>query len=477
MIRKKIIGVGAGLGGMAAAIRLAHAGHDVEIWEQNNVTGGKVQEFRQDGFRWDMGPSLMTMPHILQQLFSDVGAKLEDYLTLERLACTCRYHWEDGATVDENAAFFQREDVARFLRYAAGIYALSGEAYLHHPPGEFWRAFRWNNLGKLQHLPKVATMQNLAEKVNRYFTDPHLRQLFHRFATYNGSSPYLTPATFNIIPYVEAHFGAWHPRGGMAQIGVALRQLAEEKGVRFVLGTKAEEFRQGELRATDGRVARPDVVICNQDAIQARLTWLKSLENEASQRALLRPDLSSSGYILFLGVKRRHERLSHHNIFFSSDYPREFQAIFQQKVLPSEPTIYVSVTARTDKQDAPPDCDNYFVLVNSPALAAEKDSDESRQSYASVVIRRLEKMGLPGLSGDIAMQEIFSVRDFARRDGAYHGALYGWASHSISSALFRPPLRHPRQKNIFFTGGTTHPGGGIPLVLLSGKMVAEQAGR
>jgi phytoene dehydrogenase-like protein len=182
-VRKKIIVVGAGLGGMAAAIRLAHAGHQVEIWEKNKEPGGKVKELKKDGFRWDMGPSLLTMPHVLRNLFQDVEVPMDGFLRLERLKSTCRYFWSDGTRIDEDDAFWKQPHIARFLEYARGIYELSGEAYLHYPPEDFWRAFSPRNWSKLKHLPKIATLKTLAQVVDQFFSDSHLRQLFYRFAT------------------------------------------------------------------------------------------------------------------------------------------------------------------------------------------------------------------------------------------------------------------------------------------------------
>jgi phytoene desaturase len=471
---KKIVVVGAGLGGLAAAICLAKAGHQVEVWEKNASAGGKLQELALEGYRWDTGPSLMTMPHVLRDLFARAGARLEDHVELDRLDCTCRYVWPDGTVIDEDEAFWSQPEVRRFLDYARGIYELSGEAYLHHPPAEFWRAFTWKNLPKLRHLAKVATFQTLARKVEKFFPDPHRRQLFQRFATYNGSSPFLTPATFNIIPYVEAHFGGWYVKGGMVRVAQALGNLAESLGVIFRFQTEAISWREGTLSARDGRTERPDYLICNGDAIQSGMTWLKDAVPGALRKRLPESDASCSGYILFLGIKHRHERLRHHNIFFSEDYRKEFEDIFEKKRLPEDPTVYVAVTARSDPGHAPEGRDNYFVLVNAPAVESGGLAKETYAAYRDVVVRKLERCGLKGLSGQIEVERMFTPDDFAMRDLAWKGSLYGWASHSIRASLLRPPLRSRRDRRVFFAGGTTHPGGGIPLVLLSGKMAAEQ---
>ena len=475
---KKILVIGAGLGGLAAAIRLACAGYPVEVWEKNADAGGKLKEIRDGDFRWDTGPSLLTMPDVLRDLFTVAGERMEDHLDLVRLESACRYFWTDGTVIDENAAFWAQPEVARFLNYARGIYELSGEAFLNYPPSEMWRAFTPRNLGKLRHLPKVATTQTLAREVERRITDPHLRQIFLRFATYNGSSPYATPATFNIIPYVEATFGPWYVRGGMVKIARELQSLAERNGVKFRFNTLAAKWDGREATAHDGTTVRPDFLICNADVLSASDTFLKAVTPQTTRRSLLREPLSTSGFILFLGLRGRDPRLAHHNIFFSDDYPREFAEIHQQQIAPSEPTLYIAASARTDSSHAPDGHDNWFVLVNAPARDPSHPwTDDEARAYRDLVLQRLAKFGLTDLPSRIVTQRTFTPTDFAARDLAHHGALYGWASHSIRTSLLRPPLRAPGTRNVYFTGGTTHPGGGIPLVLLSGKMVAEMIQR
>jgi phytoene desaturase len=468
---KKILVIGAGLGGLAAAIRLARAGHAVEVWEKNTEAGGKLKEIREAGFRWDTGPSLLTMPDVLRDLFADAGERLEDHLELVRLNSACRYFWTDGTVIDEDTAFWSRPEVARFLNYARGIYELSGEAYLNHPPSEIWRAFTLRNFPKLRHFGKVATTRTLAAEVMRRITDPHLRQIFLRFATYNGSSPYATPATFNIIPYVEANFGPWYVRGGMMKIARELAALAQRNGVTFRFNTTAYSWSQNEAVSVDNHRAKADILVCNADVLAARSSFLF---DPSALKKLLDQPLSTSGFILFLGVRGRDPRLGHHNIFFSDDYLREFVDIDGKKIAPRQPTIYISISARTDPSHAPEGHDNWFVLVNTPARDPNQPwtPGESR-GYGELVLERLAKFGIDDLPGRIVAKQVFTPTDFATRDLAHHGALYGWASHSIRTSLLRPPLRAPGMGNVFFVGGTTHPGGGIPLVLLSGKMVAE----
>ncbi len=466
---KKILIAGAGLGGLAAAIRLARAGCEVEVWEKNEEPGGKLRELRRDGFAWGTGPSLLTMPHVLEELFADAGAALPDHLELVRLESGCRYFWTDGTVIDEDDRFWQRPEVADFLRYAGGIYELAGEAFLHHPPSDLWRSFAPAHWPKLRHLPKVATTRTLAREVERRLRDPHVRQIFLRFATYNGSSPFRTPATFNIIPYVEAHFGAWYVRGGLPKIATSLGELAANLGVKFRCQTTLVQWKENQALAQNGHTAKFDALICNGDVLTARTTFLAG--TDVAPQELLRHDLSTSGFILFLGVKGRDPRLAHHNIFFSDDYPKEFADLHERKISPGEPTIYISISARNDPSHAPEGHDNYFVLVNTPARSKPWTDEEIRR-FRDVIIQRLAHFGLDALPDRIVSETAFTSTDFAGRDLAYQGALYGWASHSLRTSLLRPAMKGP--EGVYFVGGTTHPGGGIPLVLLSGKMVAEK---
>ncbi len=468
----RVVVVGAGLGGIAAAIRLARVGFQVEVWDRNQTPGGKLQEIREGGYRWDTGPSLLTMPHVLRELFEFAGTTLERELTLERLSNTCRYFYSDGRILDEDEKFWQQPCVKEFIKHAEGIYSLSGEAFLQYPPGEWWKAFTWNNLHRLKHLSKVASFETLAQRVDRFFKDPHLRQLFYRYATYNGSSPYRTPAAFAIIPYVESHFGGWYVRGGMARIAEALARVAKDLGVVFHQQRTVSSYEKGVLRTEDGVTAKPDVVICNGDLIRASTTWLRSVVPLPVQARWKSRELSSSGYVLFLGVKGKSSRLTHHNISFSSDYPGEFEAIFEKKKLPMNPTIYVAITSKTDEGDAPTGGENWFVLVNAPARGDLRGEEAER--YGVFLEEELRRRGFLEKSQTVEVRKILSPGDLSFRDLTSEGSLYGWASHALNSAMVRPPLRLPGGAPVYGVGGTGHPGGGIPLVLLSGAMVASQ---
>ncbi len=476
--------IGAGVGGLTCAALLSHAGFRVTIFEKNTRVGGKLNWLERDGYTWDMGPSLLTMPYVFERLWEKLDRSLAGDLTLLPLPVTCRYRWTDSTVIDEDAAFWQRPDVARFLDYARGLYDLSADAFLHHPLEDWWRQLRLRNLPKLRHLPKIASFETMDQTVRRFFGhDPHLVQLFDRFATYNGSSPYRTPAAFNIIPYVEAQFGGWYVKGGLYQLAVALERICRELGVTIITDSEIPGIKPtttggpmtGPYRLSGSGDDQPfDHVVCNQDVLSAYPRFLPAPAAEKFRRTRLETATpATSGFILYLGVGREYPQLSHHNIFFSDDYPKEFRQMFDERQPADEPTIYVAVHSKAERERAPTGCENWFVLVNAPALGSGESVDWQR--YGDRIIARLEtRFGCSGLRESIQVREQFTPLDFQTRYLARAGSLYGFASHGVRAAFQRPKLQPPGTKDFYFVGGSTHPGGGLPLVCLSGQMVAEK---
>ena len=469
--------VGAGVGGLTCAALLAHAGLAVTVFEKNERVGGKLNWLEADGYNWDTGPSLLTMPYVFEDLWRRLGRRLEDDLTLVPLPVTCRYRWTDGTVIDEDKAFWERSDVAGFLRYARGLYDLSADAFLHHPLDEWWRQLRWSNVPKLRHLPKIASWRTMDATVRRFFgRDPHLVQLFDRFATYNGSSPYLTPAAFNIIAYVEAKFGGWYIKGGMYNLARALEGICRDLGVRIVTGCEVQALGGigGYHLQTDAERTGPfDTVVCNQDVLSAHPRFLPGHPWSPPKKA----DPSISAFLLYLGVGKTFPELSHHNIFFSDDYPGEFRQLFTDRRPADEPTIYVAVHSKDDPGRAPAGGENWFVLVNAPALTTDGRVDWPAMAthYGDRVLERLEtRFGLAGLRDAVRVRRQFTPNDFETRYLAQAGSLYGLASHGVGAAFQRPAIQPRGLKDFYFVGGSTHPGGGLPLVCLSGQNVADK---
>ena len=478
LVGKSAIVVGGGIGGLAAALRLRQSGCRVTLLEKNATLGGKVAERKADGFRWDLGPSLFTMPQILDRLFADLGETRKDYLSLEPLSPNCRYRWADGYQFDENEFFWSRPDSARLLRHAEGLYKLSAPAFLESDPSEIWKKIlNPALLPLLRYLPAMSPFRSLASASRHFYTDPHLQQFLQRFATYNGSDPELTPATFAVIPYVQARFGGWYIRGGIRRLAEALFELAQKHGVEIQTSAEVSSIDRTGVTLASGKKISADLIFHNGDVLRAYQKMIQHPRASEIASKMAEPERAISGFVVLLGVKGKDSSLAHHNIFFSDNYPLEFQQMFREHRPAQNPTIYLCLNSRTDPASAPPDHDNYFLLVNAPANTTSIDWAKESPRYTDQIIRILDEKFLPGLESKIVHKEWISPADFESRDGVVGGSLYGWASHGMIPSFLRPPIRSKLLPNLFFVGGTTHPGGGLPLVLLSAEIAVRLANR
>ncbi|MCD9187056.1 MAG: phytoene desaturase [Pyrinomonadaceae bacterium] len=478
---KEIIIIGAGLGGLSAACRLAKAGFSVSVLEKNETVGGKVNIVEADGYKFDTGASLLTMRHVLKDLFEFCEKRIEDYLEILPLEPICRYFWTDGTAFDASQNIEKTEseieklepqDVENFRRYLADSkrkYEISERTFLAKSLNDLPQLLTPKNLPDLL---RISTLKTLDKHNANYFKSEKLRQLFNRFATYNGSSPYQTPATFALIPYVEFGLGAWYVRGGMYQIPSALERLATESGVKIYTESEVEEIVVENGKAVGvkvgGEIFAADIIVSNADAVE---TYRELLPVE--NRKIEAREPSCSGFVLLLGTRKKFGQLAHHNIFFSDDYKAEFDAIFKEKIPAPHPTIYICATSRTDESQAPEDHENLFVLINAPYTNAKVDWEKEKQNYRDLIVKKLEKFGLEGLNDSIDFERIITPTDFETKYRANKGSIYGISSNGIFSAFLRVPNKAKDVENLYFAGGATHPGGGIPLVLLSGKMTAE----
>ncbi len=484
-VRKRVGIIGGGGGGLAAALRLRQAGCQVILFEKNEQVGGKMSRLCHEGFHFDLGPTVLTMPFVLRDLCEHVGVSLEERLQLRPVEPTCRYHWSDGTTFDaysdperlrgELDRVFPQERVAveTFLRDAAALYEATADVFLFQRFDGFREFFKRRNLRLLPALPRMGVSRTVERSLRARFRSEKLVQLFARFATYNGSSPYRAPATLNVIPHVELSFGAWYPRGGMCAVAETLRDLAASRGVEIRAGTQVEAVRRSRSRidalVAGGSEHPVDAAVSNADVLWT-YRHLLAPAGVAIPAAVARAERSCSGYLMLAAVRGRHPGLAHHNIFFSDDYPGEFRDIFERGRLPRPMTVYVSISARSDPDLAPPGCENWYVLVNAPASGREHGDPAAQQAYAESIWERLRAFGL---APRVEWQSRLTPRDIERRDNSPGGAIYGASSNSAFSAFLRPTNKAPRLENFYFAGGSTHPGGGVPLVLLSGKIAAE----
>lgn len=479
----RVIVVGAGIGGLSAAITLAAKGFRVTVLEKLDRPGGKMGEIRAEGFRWDTGPSVITMRHVYEQLFQSAGRDLNDYVELVPLRPVTRYFWRDGVALDavadedEMAATLERqfskrdaEGYRRFMRYARRLHdVVSGPFLYRHKP----------TLRDLLRLPvadvlKIDAFRTMHQAIRTFFDAPHLVQLFSRFATYNGSSPYRAPATLNVIAHVEMAQGAWYPRGGVFQLARAYERLAQELGVDIRYNTLAAEIQVSRgtavgVRTADGQTVRADAVVCNVDYTFARQTLLPP----NGSREPLEP--SCSGFVLLLGARGRFDALAHHNIFFTDDYPREFADIFDRRIPPTDPTFYVCITSKTDPEHAPVGSENWFVLINAPYLSPAFDWHSQGDAYAVHIKAKLGEWAarICGASPEFTVERRLTPQDLQDLYGGHQGAIYGFSSNTRLAAFARPNNRDPHIRRLYFASGSAHPGGGVPLVTLSGLAAAH----
>lgn len=480
--------VGAGLGGLSAAIHLALDGHRVTLLEQNEQPGGKANHRSWEGYQFDTGPSLVTMPFVLRELFEKAGRRLDDYLELVRVQPACRYFFADGSCFDAPGTVKgMREAIAqtfpgeergfdRFMEYGRRLWEVSGPAFLFNPL-EVSTLFKINPIKGLAGLGALRP-ETLADSLQRFFKHPHLLQLFSRYATYNGSDPARCPATFNVIAYVEMAFGSWHLKGGIYTLVQALLKLAEELGVDVCTNCAAEAvtFTDGGKKVSgvvlpSGKTLPAERVVLNVDAVTALCGPLMAQHPQARQRRETWQcrEVSGSGYVLLLALERQYSDLACHNVFFCPDYAREFREIFAEARPLGDPTVYISVPCKIDSSQAPENAEGWFVLVNAPSLDR---FDDWPGDYSEFLLGRLESL-VPGFSRSaVCWQQALGPKFLQSAYGAWQGSIYGPSSNSTRAAFFRVRNRGP-VKGLSFAGGSAHPGGGIPLVLTSGRLAAK----
>tara|TARA_R110000868_G_scaffold304437_17_gene565328 strand:- start:62453 stop:64009 length:1557 start_codon:yes stop_codon:yes gene_type:complete len=482
----KISVIGAGIGGLASACLLATKGHQVMVFEKNSRVGGKMNIVEEEGFRFDTGPSLLTMPHLLEKLFSECGENLSDHLNLLPLSPICRYNYQDGTVFNcfedrfntqqeiNEIAPEDSESYSKFLDYAEAIYNKTAEAFIYNPLYDFSDL---KNLDLFSFFG-IDAFSKVNERVDSYFKSEYLRKFFKRFTTYNGSSPYLAPATLNVIPHVELNQGGFYVDGGMYKIAETLFWLAGNLGVEFTFNAEVSMIEESKNRVkaikVENTIFESDLIIANSDATETMLNLLPEhsiLEKKKTKVRAIEP--SCSGFVLLLGLDKKYNELVHHNIFFSDDYEHEFEQIFTEKVMPDDPTIYIANTSFSNPSHAPKDGSNLFILVNSPYLSENYDWNTKEENYTTKVIAKLERRGLKDLSKHIQFKDTITPKGFYEKYLSNKGSIYGTSSNKRYAAFVRPRNKSREVKGLYFVGGSTHPGGGIPLVIQSAFNAVE----
>ncbi len=479
----RIVVIGAGMGGLAAATRLHAGGHDVTVCEQSPNVGGKLGTYSRDGFRFDTGPSLLTVPEVFRDLFAATGDPLETVLELQRVDPNCRYRFMDGTVLDFPAG---RDQLFEAIRVALGDAAAGEWDALLTRAGRMWDVSRGAFIEAPgppallplarrmpAQLPVIAPGRSLRWLARRLLKDPRLQTVLERYATYAGSDPGRAPAALASAAYVEQQYGAWYVAGGLAQLAAALADRLPKVSIRTETPVAAVQTAAGRVNGVlldNGHTLAADAVVADVDAGHLYSDLL------ARPRLVPRGEPSSAGFVILLGLRSRPPDLPHHTVLFpplgSRGYAAEFDAIFAGRPA-ANPTIYVS--APTDPAASPSGAQGVFVLVNAARQGPfDWDAPGVADSYARAILALLAERGLD-LRDLVLFRETRTPADLARATGAPGGAIYGTSSHGPRAAFQRAANRSP-VPGLFLTGGSAHPGGGLPLVALSGRAVAELIG-
>jgi diapolycopene oxygenase len=486
MSRKHILVIGAGLGGLSAAISLRQAGYEVELFEKNDKIGGKLNVLKERGYTFDLGPSILTLPHILERLFERSGRKMADYIAIRALRPHWRTFFEDGTIVDlypesdKMAAEARKvgeppENIERFLAYSAHLFDLINDGYFEQGLDRWQDFARHYGLWKFFQFDLFRSMH---QAVAAHFRTRYFRDIFDFFIKYVGSSAYRAPAFMNALPTIQFRYDLWYVDGGLYNIGVALGRLMNELGIKVHLNTTVTELRREHGRVTgfvaNGTFHPADIIVSNMEVIPA---YAQLLREDRSFIASLEKKLepSCSGLVLELGLDCQYPQLAHHNFFFSGDQKRHFAKVFERYELPDDPTIYLVAASRTDPTVAPPGCECLKILPHIPHIRDERPL--TREDYLGLkdrILEKLERMGLRDLRKHIVFEHVWTPLDIREQYRSNRGSIYGVVSDRWKNFAFKAPKQSKRYPNLFFVGGSVNPGGGVPMVVLCGQNVAKK---
>ena len=479
--------IGSGIAGLSAAIRLSLQGRKVVVFEKNTYTGGKITAFEKQGFRFDMGPSLFTMPQLVEELFELAGKTPKDYFQYHTHDEVCRYFWLDGKcltlypSVDRNVeaitTVFGKESGRRVRKYfddARKKFELTAPFFLESSLHKAKTFLSPRVLKVVSEIPRLGLFSTLDDQNKRYFKEPKLVQLFNRYATYNGSSPYQTPGIMQMISHLEHGMGTHFPVGGMHAISQSLTKLAQELGVQFELSSMVEHILVEENKVqgvmVNGTERMFDLVVCNSDIKHAYHELLP--KQVRRPRKTLAQEPSSSALIFYWGIGQSFPEMDLHNIIFSEDYKEEFDHICSNGPFWKDPTIYIHISNRLEVDDAPKGKDSWFVMVNVPYDQGQDWEDIVRKVRRKLIERISSVLG-KDIASLIETEEILTPTQIQQRTSSVGGALYGTSSNERMAAFLRHSNKSSSVKGLYFCGGSAHPGGGVPLCILSGKIAAE----
>lgn len=483
----KVLIVGSGIAGIASGIRLANEGHEVHIFESSESVGGKLASLKINGYRFDLGPSLFTLPELVDELFIQCKKNPRSYFNYVQLEDICRYFWEDGRSIKATADYYQFcKDAARefgipekklinYFSKATKKFSVSAPVFLDESLHLKKNYFRRSFFRGILYLPFLNLFSSMHRYNQKKLKEKHLVQLFDRFATYNGSNPYSASAILTMIPHLEHQRGAFFPKEGMYAIVDSLKKLALEKRVQFHLNAKVKKIlisnktSYGLLVQQEGKENEHhgDIVISNADVYS---TYKNLIQDDKKFNQIKKQERSSSALIFYWGLPIVSNQLGVHNILFSNNYQSEFTNLFKDQKVFQDPTVYIHISSKINPEDAPANCENWFVMINVPG---KKITLDQRLEYRSIIIKKINRILGLDIESKIQAEHFLSPEEIELRTSSHLGSLYGTSSNTRSAAFFRHPNFSKNISNLYFCGGSVHPGGGIPLALKSAKIVSS----
>jgi len=470
----KVAVIGSGVAGLSAALNLASKGAEVTIFEKNPWVGGKINQFESKGYRFDKGPSLFTLPKLVDALFGLFDKNPRDYYSYFKLPEACRYFDSDGKTIiaygnskdftDQvrlNISSEAAQNVESYIKTSSENYNLSIPLFIENDKG----LLSVEGIKMMLNAKQMGIFTTLDTYNKKRLSDSFLIKIFNRFATYNGSNPYLTPAVLNCIPALEHDEGSYFPSNGIYGIVAALNQLALDVGIKFRMNTSVVKLEEEKQQWKVNSQYLFDKVVINGDFF----TTQKILPKKHQIKPPKKEKLSTSGLVFYWGVKQVFPELGVHNILFSEDYEHEFKMLSKFKV-GSDLTVYIHISSKVQKEDAPLNCENWFVMVNVPP---QKLSEQEQNTIKRNIIQKINNHFKIDLETLIETETVFNPQLIQEDTSGYLGALYGYHSNSLAMMMKRPRNKS-RINGIYYAGGTVFPGGGIPLCVSSGKLAADK---
>lgn len=487
-MNKKVVIIGAGIGGLGAAGLFAKKGNDVIVVEKNANLGGRANIFEHEGFKFDMGPSWYLAPDIFEHYFNLVGEKVEDHLNLKKLSPSYRIFFRNNgepldinSNIDIDTATFDAiepgagEKLRAYLKQSHYQYEVATRHFMFKNYDRVWDFFNKRVMTEGQKLSVFSTMHNF---VSKFFKSKKLQQVMEYTMVFLGTSPYEAPALYNLMSHMDFNQGVFYPQGGFYELIKALADIAEKNGAILRTDSPVEKIivRDGKavgVRLESGEVIDADIVISNADMWFTETKLLDESHQTHKEKYWQKRTMAPSAFILYLGVNEKLPSLVHHNLLFSEDWRKNFDDIYKDPCLPDEPSLYVCAPSVTDQSVAPAGKENLFVLV--PIASGLSFTDAEKEAYADRVLALMEtEMNLPDLRSKIGYKRIYTVDNFAVDYNAFKGSALGLAHTLRQTAIFRPKNKSKKVENLFYVGAGTNPGIGTQICLISAELAYKR---